>query len=148
MRIQAAKRLMTLKVVYYGPGLSGKTTNLKALHDAMNREQAFGNLRLSMGIGIHSGGVVAGDIGARSRREYTVIGDTVNLASRIEALNKTYGTRILISEDTRAVIANDPGMTLREIDTVRVRGRNQPCVLFEVMENESLHDSDLDVRSL
>ena len=39
-------------------------------------------------------------------------------------------------------------MTLREIDTVRVRGRNQPCVLFEVMENESLHDSDLDVRSL
>ncbi len=39
MRIQAAKRLMTLKVVYYGPGLSGKTTNLKALHDAMNREQ-------------------------------------------------------------------------------------------------------------
>ncbi len=72
--------------------------------EEMNGEQEPGQPRCSMGIGLHTGILTAGNVGARDRLEYSVIGETVNLASRLEALTKHFGTSIVMSPDTRDLV--------------------------------------------
>ena len=88
--------------------------------------------RLSMRIGINTGSVMAGNMGSEERFDFTVIGDNVNIASRLESLNKTYGTEILIGESTYAKIGGR--LTIRELDWVRVKGKSQLIKIFELMD--------------
>jgi adenylate cyclase len=102
---------------------------LRALQ-AQWREQ--GLPQLEIGIGINTGPMVVGNMGSRERFDYTVIGDAVNLGSRIEALNKTYGTHILLSEFTYEHVRHKfPHM--REVDVAEIRGRQETVRIFELM---------------
>jgi len=96
-------------------------------------------------IGIATGEVLVGSIGSELMMNYTVMGDTVNLASRLEGANKEYGGRILVSEAT--IAAASDAVEAREIDRVAVLGQNRPQAVFEIMgRKDELSRAQLELR--
>ena len=87
--------------------------------------------QLDIGIGINSGDMIAGNIGSSSIMSYTVIGDNVNLGSRLESLNKDYGSRIIISDASRTRLTGR--YDLRPLGDVVVKGKTQAVAIFEVV---------------
>lgn len=90
--------------------------------------EARGWPALSIGVGVSSGPMNVGNMGSEFRMAYTVLGDTVNLGSRLEGLTKQYGVQVIVSAGTQAAAQ---GMVFRELDRVRVKGKREPVAIFE-----------------
>ena len=112
----------------------GKLAELNANHPA------FAGHRLSHRIGLNSGEAVVGNIGSRRRFNYTVMSDTVNVASRLEGANKYYGTAIMASESTMAQTGD--AFAWRELDAIRVLGRGEAIRVFEPLAEKGAESAD------
>jgi class 3 adenylate cyclase len=117
---------------------------LKKVNQALTGE---GKPAVSIGVGIHTGEVIAGAIGSSRRLDYTVIGDTVNVASRIESMTRQYPESILVSAETRDLIQES--IPMKEVATTQLKGRKQPVTLFsphnQVPTSEALKGSDTSI---
>jgi adenylate cyclase len=108
------------------------------LADLNERRAGQGKLDISVGIGLHSGTVIAGNLGSEKKAQFTVIGDTVNLASRIQGMNAALGSSLLLSEQTFGLLEREKGNlpVFRRIDDVEIRGKRGKVVLYSVADGE------------
>ena len=102
--------------------------NLRNFNQKRNKSN---KIPINIGIGINTSEVLAGNIGCLKRMDYTIIGDGVNLASRLESANKFFGTQIIISQNTFSIIKND--FLCREIDLIKLKGKNIAISIYEVL---------------
>ncbi len=113
-------------------GVRAAISMLNELYKWNRIRMSHGQKTVDMGIGLNSGTIVTGNIGSPKRMDYTMIGDGVNLASRLESACKQYFARIIISEFTMKKLRGD--YIIREIDKVVVKGKTEPVAIYEVMD--------------
>jgi adenylate cyclase len=105
-----------------------------ALARLQERWSQQGRPRIDIGIGLNTGPMLVGNMGSERRFNYTIMGDSVNLASRLEGVNKTFGTRVIVSESTR-----DAALSIgafRELDMIRVKGKTKPVTIYELLGSD------------
>ncbi len=112
---------------------------MRILHQFNDSRTTAGKDTINVGIGISTAEVLAGNIGSMKRMDYTVIGDGVNLASRLEGANKYYSTNILISESTYRKLTGD--YLARQVDLMQVKGKNEPITVYEILDHENGNNS-------
>jgi len=128
------------------PGHSGKAlaaalemrTELERLNDELKAEAVRTGgkpIALAAGIGLNSGRACVGNMGSEQRFDYSVIGDSANIASRLEGLSRAYGVDIVVGEDT---VRDAPGLAVLELDQVRVKGRDTPLRIFTLVGDAQL----------
>ncbi|WP_320043428.1 adenylate/guanylate cyclase domain-containing protein [uncultured Desulfobacter sp.] len=110
---------------------------LGKLNDTFVKEYGF---TLNIGIGLHTGRVRVGNMGTKDLFNYTIIGDNVNVASRLENLSKFYGVRIIFSEDMKTYVPRTH--QIQELDLVRIRGRQEPLKIYGLFTGKFMADSD------
>ncbi len=103
------------------------------------------NLSIDIGIGLNSGVMTVGNMGSEVRKNYTIMGDNVNLGSRLEGVNKVYSTNIIISESTYELVKNH--FICRELDYIRVKGKKLPVKIYELLDRKEGVTSDI-IRKL
>lgn len=104
---------------------------MKRVNELQRQWEPEGKPRLDIGIGLNTGVASVGRMGSSQRRAYTALGDPVNLSSRLEGLNKDYGTHILVNESTYQ--AANSHFVFRELDLIRVKGKLQPVTIYELV---------------
>jgi adenylate cyclase len=109
--------------------------SLTSINESFQKE---GLSPISMRIGIHSGDAIVGNLGSDRLFDYTVVGDTVNLASRLEGVNKVFRTKIIISEETWKK-TGDTFLT-RELGKIEVKGKKQPVIIYELIAEKGKAD--------
>jgi len=122
-------------------------TMMKTVRAMQKQWEAEGKPKLDIGIGLNSGPASVGNMGSALRYGYTALGDTVNLSSRLEGLNKEYGTHILVNESTYVAV-KDAGFLFRELDIIRVKGKLQPVTIYELMGKLSELEQDPKFKEL
>jgi adenylate cyclase len=105
---------------------------MERVREMQKKWESEGKPHLDTGIGLNTGVASAGNMGSALRYGYTALGDTVNLSSRLEGLNKDYGTHILVNETTYSAVKND-GFVFRELDLIRAKGKLQPVAIYELI---------------
>ena len=133
-------------MAFWGAPLPDEKQSDNAVHAAIEMQKRMARMsaeveketgaKLAMRIGVNRGECIVGNMGGDKRFDYTAVGDSVNLASRIEGVNKVYGTEILVSAAVVGAISN--GTRFREVDTVRVKGKNVGITVFTPCEDEEL----------
>jgi adenylate cyclase len=122
---------------------------MERVREMQKKWEAEGKPRLDIGIGLNTGVASVGNMGSALRYGYTALGDAVNLSSRLEGLNKDYGTHILVNETTYAAV-KDGGFEFRELDLIRVKGKHQPVTIYELIGRRgesSVYGSPDDLRA-
>lgn len=104
----------------------------EALKSFNAEREAAGLQAVKIGIGIHTGPVIIGTVGVETRMDLTVLGDSVNVAARLEQLNKEYGTTVIVSSPTRELMRDDSAYAWRELGCLPIRGRNAHLAVYEV----------------
>jgi len=105
---------------------------IESLKEFNEEQTKRGYKAIDIGIGLNSGIVTVGNVGSEKRKNYTVIGDNVNLASRLEGVNKFYHTNIIISEFTYERVKDK--VVAREVDLIRVKGKLKPVKIYELID--------------
>ena len=128
-------------VAYFGAPISQEDHAIKACHTALEMRKTLTKLHqkwqtenmplVDFRIGINTGDVIVGNVGSEARFDYTIMGDEVNLGSRLEGANKRYGTHIMISESTYTLVQND--FIVRELDHIKVKGKEKPVRVYELL---------------
>ena len=138
-------------MAYWNAPLEVENHADKALSAAIKQMEALDTLNetlskksypeIKVGIGLHTGSAIVGEMGSEGRSDYTVIGDTINLGSRIEGLCKPYGAKILISEATKKQLLKS--YKIREVDRVQVKGKEEAVTIYEVLGFGQFEGDDL-----
>ena len=105
---------------------------MKRVIELQKQWEAEGKPRLDIGIGLNTGVASVGNMGSSLRYGYTALGDSINLSSRLEGLNKDYGTHIIVNESTHNAV-KDANFVFRELDLIRVKGKHQPVTIYELV---------------
>ncbi len=129
-----------LIMAFWGAPLKDKRHSYHAIQSALEMQEKVREMRpviaergwpeINIGIGINSGEMSVGDMGSRFRRNYTVLGDAVNLASRVESLTKFYGIDVMVTENTQQ---HQPDFVFRKLDLVRVKGKKSGVAIYEAI---------------
>jgi class 3 adenylate cyclase len=137
-------------MAYWGPPFSGSDDHAllacRAAAQALDHLEEFrddvrselgahaAGIEIDLRIGVSTGEMIVGTVGSKASKNFTIMGDPVNLGSRLEGANKAYGTRALISERTRALAGDD--IIVRELDLIRVKGKKVPTRVYELLKTK------------
>ncbi len=136
-------------MAYWNAPVKQKNHTDLCVSSALKQIESLQNLNktlsppLAIGIGIHTGIATVGEVGSKNRSDFTIIGDSVNLASRLEGLTKAYGAKIIISEDTKKRLTKQ--YQIRELDSVKVKGKDKSITIYEVLGFGDFNENDKNI---